>query len=656
MSKEEKIKSILTENRIFNPVDLNPEFAKTGMSFEEYKKLWKESIDDMEGFWGGQAKSIDWFKPYDKVSPFPDLFPGKWFVGGKLNVCYNCIDRHVKAGKGEKVALIWEADEPDNVRTFTYNELLKEVSKVANGIKKLGLKKGDRVTIWLPMIPELAIIMLACARLGIIHSIVFGGFSKEAVKDRIKDSDSRLLFTSDETARAGKTYPKITDVVQIIDAVPIIEHVIVVKRTGNEVSHTDKDIWYHDFIDGLNEECECEEMDAEDTLFILYTSGTTGKPKGVKHTTAGYILYTSFTHKIVFNYQEDDVWYCTADIGWITGHSYIIYGPLANCATTLMYEGVPTYPNNERFWQICEDHKVTHFYTAPTAIRALMRYGDDPVLKHDLSSIKVLGTVGEPINPEAWTWYHRIVGKEKCPIVDTYWQTETGGIIMTPIATATPTKPGSCCLPMLGIKPIIFDLMGDEITEANEGGYFSMAQPWPGMLRDVWGDTKRFKSTYLERYPGYYYTDDGARRDEDGYYWILGRLDDVIKVSGHRIGTMEVESAIVSHPKVAEAAVAPFPHEIKGQAIWAYVTLMQGIEKSDELVKELKMHVRKEIGPIFQPDVIQFADALPKTRSGKIMRRILKAIASGTEVGNITTLADPSVVDTLLEERKKINI
>jgi len=656
MSKEEKIKSILTENRIFNPVDLNPEFAKTGMSFEEYKKLWKESIDDMEGFWGGQAKSIDWFKPYDKVWEKTDLFPGKWFVGGKLNVCYNCIDRHVKAGKGEKVALIWEADEPDNVRTFTYNELLKEVSKVANGIKKLGLKKGDRVTIWLPMIPELAIIMLACARLGIIHSIVFGGFSKEAVKDRIKDSDSRLLFTSDETARAGKTYPKITDVVQIIDAVPIIEHVIVVKRTGNEVSHTDKDIWYHDFIDGLNEECECEEMDAEDTLFILYTSGTTGKPKGVKHTTAGYILYTSFTHKIVFNYQEDDVWYCTADIGWITGHSYIIYGPLANCATTLMYEGVPTYPNNERFWQICEDHKVTHFYTAPTAIRALMRYGDDPVLKHDLSSIKVLGTVGEPINPEAWTWYHRIVGKEKCPIVDTYWQTETGGIIMTPIATATPTKPGSCCLPMLGIKPIIFDLMGDEITEANEGGYFSMAQPWPGMLRDVWGDTKRFKSTYLERYPGYYYTDDGARRDEDGYYWILGRLDDVIKVSGHRIGTMEVESAIVSHPKVAEAAVAPFPHEIKGQAIWAYVTLMQGIEKSDELVKELKMHVRKEIGPIFQPDVIQFADALPKTRSGKIMRRILKAIASGTEVGNITTLADPSVVDTLLEERKKINI
>jgi len=406
----------------------------------------------------------------------------------------------------------------------------------------------------------------------------------------------------------------------------------------------------------MSDECEPEAMDSEDTLFILYTSGTTGKPKGVKHTTAGYILYTSFTHKIVFNYHEGDVWYCTADIGWITGHSYIVYGPLANCATTLMFEGVPTYPDVDRFWDIVERHKVTHFYTAPTAIRALMRYGDEPVKKHDLSSLKVLGTVGEPINPEAWTWYHRVVGKERCPIVDTYWQTETGGFIMTPFATATPTKPGSCCMPFFGIKPIIFDLEGDEITEPNEGGYFAMAQPWPGMLRDVWGNTERFISTYFERYPGHYYTGDGARRDEDGYYWILGRLDDVIKVSGHRIGTMEVESALVSHPKVAEAAVAPFPHKIKGQAIWAYVTLMQGVEKSAKLSKEIRMHVRKEIGPVFQPDVIQFADALPKTRSGKIMRRILKAIAAGTEIGNVTTLADPSVVDALLEERKKIDV
>jgi len=657
MSEEDKkMKSVLTENRIFDPVEVSPEYAKTGMSMDEYKKLYKQSIEDMEGFWGEQAKSLDWFKPYDKVWEKTDLFPGKWFVGGKLNVAYNCLDRHVIAGNGDRVAIIWEADEPGQVRKFTYNELLKEVSKVANAMRSKGLKKGDRVTIWLPMIPELAIIMLACARIGVIHSIVFGGFSKEAVKDRIEDSDSRLLFTSDETLRAGKTYPKMADVVQIIDKVPTIEHVIVVKRSGNEVPHTDKDIWYHDFIDGMSEVCEPEQMDSEDTLFILYTSGTTGKPKGVNHTTAGYILYTSFTHRVVFNYKKGEIWYCTADIGWITGHSYIVYGPLANGATTLMFESVPTYPDVDRFWDIVERHKVNQFYTAPTAIRALMRHGDDPVNKHDLSSLKVLGTVGEPINPEAWTWYHRVVGKERCPIVDTYWQTETGGFIMTPIATATPTKPGSCCFPFFGIKPVIFDLEGDEITEANEGGYFAIGQPWPGMLRDVWGNTERFKSTYFEKYPGYYYTGDGARRDDDGYYWILGRLDDVIKVSGHRIGTMEVESAIVSHPKVAEAAVAPFPHKIKGQAIWAFVTLMGGIKKSAKLSKEIRMHVRQEIGPVFQPDVIQFADALPKTRSGKIMRRILKAIASGTEIGNVTTLADPSVVDVLLEERKKMDV
>ncbi|MBY9014698.1 MAG: acetate--CoA ligase [Candidatus Lokiarchaeota archaeon] len=657
MSEEEKkMESVLTENRIFDPVELNPEYAKTGMSMDEYKKVYKQSIEDMEGFWGEQAKSLDWFKPYDKVWEKTDLFPGKWFGGGKLNVAYNCIDRHVKAGNGDRIAIIWEADEPGQVREITYKELLKEVSKVANAMRGKGLKKGDRVTIWLPMIPELAIIMLACTRIGVIHSIVFGGFSKEAVKDRIEDSDSRLLFTSDETLRAGKNYPKMADVVQIIDKVPTIENVIVVKRSGNDVPHTDKDIWYHDFIDGISEECEPEQMDSEDTLFILYTSGTTGKPKGVNHTTAGFLLYTSYSHRVVFNYKDGDVWYCTADIGWITGHSYIVYGPLANGATTLMFESVPTYPDVDRFWDIVERHKVNQFYTAPTAIRALMRYGDEPVNKHDLSSLKVLGTVGEPINPQAWTWYHQIVGKGKIPIVDTYWQTETGGFVMTPIATATPTKPGSCCLPFFGIKPAIFDLEGDEINEANEGGYFAIGQPWPGMLRDVWGDTERFKSTYLEKYPGYYYTGDGARRDDDGYYWILGRLDDVIKVSGHRIGTMEVESAIVSHPKVAEAAVAPFPHKIKGQAIWAFVTLMAGIEKSAKLSKEIRMHVRQEIGPVFQPDIIQFADALPKTRSGKIMRRILKAIASGTEIGNVTTLADPSVVDMLLEERKKMDV
>lgn len=656
MSKEEKMESILTENRIFDPKDLNPEWAKTGMSMEEYKKLYKQSIENKEEFWGERAKSLDWFKPYDKVWEKSEFFPGKWFSGGKLNVCYNCIDRHINNGKGDKVAIIWEADEPGDVRKFTFNELKKEVCKVANGMKELGLKKGDRVTIWLPMIPELAIIMLACARIGVIHSIVFGGFSKEAVKDRVEDSDSRLLFTSDETVRAGKYYPKMADVVKIIDEVPTIEKVIVVERSGRDVPHTDKDIWYREFIDEMEEECDCEEMESEDTLFILYTSGTTGKPKGVIHTTAGYLLYTSYTHKVVFNYKPGDIWYCTADIGWITGHSYIIYGPLANAATTLMFEGVPTYPDVDRFWDICERHGVTHFYTAPTAIRALMRYGEEPVKKHDLSSLKVLGTVGEPINPEAWTWYHRVIGKEKCPIVDTYWQTETGGFIMTPIATVTPTKPGSCCFPFLGIDPIIYDMEGNEVTEPNEGGYFCMQQPWPGMLRNVWRNPERFKSTYLDRYPGNYYTGDGARKDEDGYYWILGRLDDVIKVSGHRIGTMEVESAIVSHPKVAEAAVAPFPHKIKGNAIWAFVTLMEGIETSEDLKDELKKHVRKEIGPVFQPDVVQFADALPKTRSGKIMRRILKAIASGGDIGNVTTLANPEVVDELLEERKKMDV
>jgi len=650
----DELESILKEQRIFDPVKLNPEYAKTGMSLEEYKELYEKSITDMEGFWDEVAQRISWFSPYEKVWEKTDLFPGKWFVGGKLNVCYNCIDRHIEAGRGNETAIIWEADEPGEVKKFSFNELKKEVSKVANGMKDLGLSKGDRVTIWLPMIPELAIIMLACARLGVIHSIVFGGFSKEAVKDRIDDSDSRLLFTCDQTLRAGKLYPKMDDVAKIIDDVPTIEHVIVVERTGNEVAHTDKDIMYEDFIEGKADECPCEEMDAEDTLFILYTSGTTGKPKGVKHTTAGYIVYTSYTHEVVFNYKKGEIWYCTADIGWITGHSYIVYGPLANGATTLMYEGTPTYPEVDRLWDIVEKHKVNQFYTAPTAIRALMRYGEEPVEKHDLSSLKVLGTVGEPINPKAWIWYHQVIGKGKCPIVDTYWQTETGGFIMTPIATATSTKPGSCCFPFLGIKPVIYDLEGDEVKEPDEGGYFCMAQPWPGMLRDVWGDTERFKSTYLERYPGNYYTGDGARKDQDDYYWILGRLDDVIKVSGHRIGTMEVESAIVSHPKVAEAAVAPFPHKIKGQAIWAYVTLMEGVEKSVELRREIKQHVRTEIGPVFQPDMVQFADALPKTRSGKIMRRILKAIASGEVIGNTTTLADPSVVDDLLEEHKKL--
>lgn len=652
MSKEEKMDSILKETRIFNPI---PEFMKTGYvtSVEQYKTMHKESIENPEKFWGEVAETLDWFKKWDKVWESTDTFPGKWFSGGKLNISYNCIDRHIKNGRGDQVAIIWEGDDGIE-KKFTFMELLKQVSKVANAMKAAGLKKGDRIAIWLPMVPELAIIMLACTRIGVIHSIVFGGFSKEAVKDRIADSEAKLLFTVDKTKRSGKLYPMKEGAALIIDQCPTIEKVIVVKRAGVEVPWDDeKDIWYDDFIAGQSEECPCEEMDSEDPMFILYTSGTTGKPKGVLHTTAGYLLFTSYSHKIVFNYKEGEVWFCTADIGWITGHSYIIYGPLCNGAIIVMFEGVPTFPDVDRFWAIIEKYKVNQFYTAPTAIRSLMRYGDKPVLKHNINSLKVLGTVGEPINPEAWLWYYRIIGKERCPIVDTYWLTESGGFLITPISTATPMKPGSCTLPFFGISLKIVDVEEVEV-EANEGGYLVIQQPWPGMLRNVWGDPERFKSTYLERFPNKFFTGDGARRDEDGYYWILGRLDDVIKVSGHRIGTMEIESAIVSHPKVAEAAVAPIPHEIKGQAIYAYVTLMEGIKKTTKLKRDIVMHVRTEIGPVFQPEVIQFADTLPKTRSGKIMRRILKAIATGSNVGNITTLADPSVVDELIREKIRI--
>lgn len=649
MSKEEKMDSILKETRVFNP---SPEFMKTGYvtNMEQYKKMHKESIENPEKFWGKAAETLDWFRKWDKVWESTDLFPGKWFTGGKLNVSYNCIDRHIKNGRGDQVAIIWEGDDGTE-KKFTFMELLKQVSKVANAMKVAGLKKGDRIAIWLPMIPELAIIMLACTRIGVIHSIVFGGFSKEAVKDRIADSEAKLLFTVDKTKRSGKLYPMKEGAALIIEQCPTIEKVIVVKRAGVEVPWDDeKDIWYDDFIAGQSEECPCEEMDSEDPMFILYTSGTTGKPKGVLHTTGGYLLFTSYSHKIVFNYKEGEVWFCTADIGWITGHSYIIYGPLCNGATTVMFEGVPTFPDVDRFWAIIEKYKVNQFYTAPTAIRSLMRYGDKPVLKHNINSLKVLGTVGEPINPEAWLWYYRIIGKERCPIIDTYWLTESGGFLITPISTATPMKPGSCTLPFFGISLKIVDVEEVEV-EANEGGYLVIQQPWPGMLRNVWGDPERFKSTYLERFPNKFFTGDGARRDQNGYYWILGRLDDVIKVSGHRIGTMEIESAIVSHPKVAEAAVAPIPHEIKGQAIYAYVTLMEGIKKTTKLKRDIVMHVRTEIGPVFQPEVIQFADTLPKTRSGKIMRRILKAIATGSNVGNITTLADPSVVDELIREK-----
>jgi len=643
---------MMDEKRVFPPSE---EVVKQAhiKSMDEYKKLFKRSIDDPEGFWGEMAEQLDWYKKWDKVL-VEDFKEAKheWFVGGKLNVSYNCIDRHLKTWRKNKAALIWEGDTGDS-KTLTYQQLYYEVCKFANVLKKLGVKKGDQVSIYLPMIPELPIAMLACARIGAIHSIVFGGFSAEALRDRIQDCGSKILVCADGYYRSGRVIRSKDNADVALEQCPIVKDVIVVKRADISINmQSGRDHWWHDEIgaEDIKPTCEPEVMDAEDPLFILYTSGSTGKPKGVLHTQAGYLLFCYQTFKWVFDIKKEDTFWCTADIGWVTGHSYIVYGPLAAGATSLMFEGVPTYPHPDRFWEIVEKYQVNIFYTAPTALRAIMREGDEWPNKRNLSSLRILGSVGEPINPEAWMWYYNVIGKEKCPIVDTWWQTETGGILITPLPGATTLKPGSATLPFPGVDAAVIREDGSP-ADVNEGGYLVIRKPWPGLMRRVYGEPERFKNTYFVQFPGVYTAGDGARVDEDGFFWLMGRIDDVINVSGHRIGTAEVESALVSHNKVAEAAVVGMPHEIKGQGIYAFVTLNIGVELSDTLKKELVTHVRKEIGPIASPDNIQFTDGLPKTRSGKIMRRILTKIAAGDvdNLGDISTLADPSVVSTLVK-------
>jgi acetyl-CoA synthetase len=654
MADAKTITSMMEEKRVFNPP---AELSKKAyiQSLDEYKKIYKKSIENPEKFWGEMAEQLDWFKKWDKVlvADFKEA-KHEWFVGGKLNVSYNCLDRHLKTWRKNKAALIWEGDIGDS-KTITYQELHYQVCKFANVLKKHGVKKGDRVTIYLPMIVELPIAMLACARIGAIHSVVFGGFSADALRDRILDCGSKILICTDGYYRSGKVVRSKDNADAALNSCPEVKDVIVVKRANADVPmEKGRDYWWNEEMaaDDISGVCEPAVMDAEDPLFILYTSGSTGKPKGVLHTTAGYLLFVYQTFKWIFDVKEEDTFWCTADIGWVTGHSYIVYGPLAFGATSVMFEGVPNYPKPDRFWAIVENRKVNIFYTAPTALRSLMREGDEWPNKHDLSSLRILGTVGEPINPEAWMWYYNVIGKGRCPIVDTWWQTETGGILITPLPGAIPIKPGSATLPFPGVEAQVLRENGTP-ADVNEGGYLVIKQPWPGLMRRVYGDPDRFKKTYFIQYPGYYTTGDGARVDEDGYFWLMGRIDDVINVSGHRIGTAEVESALVSHTRVAEAAVVGMPHEIKGQGIYAYVTLKAGIAKSEELKKELVAHVRKEIGPIATPDKIQFADALPKTRSGKIMRRILTKIAAGdvSQLGDTSTLADPSVVDSLVKER-----
>ncbi len=621
---------------------------------ETYLEMYERSVKDPEGFWSEHAKRIDWFEPWKTVKDVD--FQGdvriRWFEGGKLNACYNCLDRHLDK-RGDQVAIIWEGDDPSVDKTFTYRQLYEEVCRFANVLKAQGVKKGDRVTIYLPMIPELAVAMLACARIGAIHSIVFGGFSPDSLADRIQDCDARIVITSDEGLRGGRKVPLKANTDEALDKCPEVDRVIVVRHTGGDVNMVaGRDLYWHELMKDAPAECPAETMDAEDPLFILYTSGSTGKPKGVLHTTGGYLVYTSLSHQYVFDYKEGDVYWCTADIGWITGHSYIIYGPLANGATSLMFEGVPNYPDFSRFWQVVDKHQVNIFYTAPTAIRALMRQGDEPVRKTSRKSLKLLGTVGEPINPEAWLWYYHVVGEKRCPIVDTWWQTETGGILITPLPGATDLKPGSATRPFFGVQPAIINQEG-EILEGACSGYLVILDSWPGQMRTVYGDHERFKTTYFVQYPGKYFTGDGARRDEDGYYWITGRVDDVINVSGHRLGTAEVESALVAHEAVAEAAVVGCPHEIKGQGIYAYVTLVSGVEPTEDLRKSLVQWVRKEIGPIATPDYIQWAPGLPKTRSGKIMRRILRKVAANevSDLGDTSTLAEPQVVEDLIHNR-----
>ena len=621
----------------------------------KYLEMYEHSVADPEGFWREQGQTIEWMKPFSKVNDVsydkPDVSI-KWYHDGTLNASANCLDRHL-AERGDQTAIIWEGDDPNDSKHISYKELHEEVCKFSNVLKGRGVKKGDRVTIYMPMVPEAAVAMLACARIGAVHSVVFGGFSPDALAGRIQDCESTIVITSDEGVRGAKPIPLKANTDAALETCPDCTSCIVVKRTGGDISMKEgRDIWYHEAMAEASPICPAEEMNAEDPLFILYTSGSTGKPKGVLHTTGGYMVYASMTHKYVFDYHDGDVYWCTADVGWVTGHSYILYGPLANGAITLMFEGVPTYPDSSRFWQVIEKHKVNIFYTAPTAIRALMREGADPVKKHDRSSLRLLGSVGEPINPEAWMWYHEVVGDSRCPIVDTWWQTETGGILITPLPGATETKPGSATRPFFGVQPVLVDNENNIIEGAVEGNLCINAS-WPGQMRTVYGDHQRFIDTYFSTFEGRYFTGDGARRDEDGYYWITGRVDDVINVSGHRMGTAEVESALVAHPKVAEAAVVGYPHDIKGQGIYAYVTLNAGEPTSDELLAELRTWVRKEIGPIATPDLLQWAPGLPKTRSGKIMRRILRKIAANEhgELGDTSTLADPSVVDDLIENR-----
>ena len=624
----------------------------------EFREKYKFSLDNNENFWSQEAKRIQWIKPFTKVKDVSyelgDLHI-KWFYDGSLNASSNCIDRHLEK-KGNEVAIIWEGDNPNESKKITYRELYNEVCKFANALKNNGAKKGDRITIYMPMIPEAAVAMLACARIGAIHSVVFGGFSPDSLAGRITDCNSNIVITADEGIRGGKKVPLKDNTDEAIRMCNGVEKCFVVKRTGGNINWVDgRDIWYHEALSNSKIDCPPEEMNAEDPLFILYTSGSTGKPKGVLHTTGGYMVYASLTHEYVFDYHDGDIYWCTADVGWITGHSYILYGPLANGATTLMFEGVPNYPTNSRFWEIVDKHHVNIFYTAPTAIRALMREGDDPVKSTSRSSLRLLGTVGEPINPEAWRWYHETVGNNKCEIVDTWWQTETGGILISPLPGITSTKPGSATKPLFGINPVVVD-KDNNILEGPAEGNLCINTSWPGQMRTVYGDHKRFAETYFSTFPGRYFTGDGCRRDRDGYYWITGRVDDVINISGHRMGTAEVESALVEHKMVAEAAVVGYPHEIKGQGIYAYVTLALGNEPSVEMEIELKKIVRKIIGPIATPDLIQFSPSLPKTRSGKIMRRILRKIAANehSELGDTSTLAEPAVVENLIENRKNI--
>ncbi len=628
--------------------------AQAHIDKARYEQMYRQSVDDPETFWAEQAdRFVSWYKPWDRVLDW-DFNSGKirWFEGAQLNVSYNCIDRHLPT-RGDQVAIIWEGDDPNHDAHITYRELHRQVCTFANVLKGRGVSKGDRVCIYMPMIPEAAYAMLACARIGAIHSVVFGGFSPESLKDRILDSDCRVVITADEGRRGGKAVSLKANTDKALAACPNVHSVLVVKSTGGDIQwHPERDIWLHEAAGTVDSECEPEPMDAEDPLFILYTSGSTGKPKGVLHTTGGYLVYAAITHRYVFDYQDGEHYWCTADVGWITGHTYILYGPLANGATTLMFEGVPTYPSASRFWQVCDKHQVATFYTAPTAIRALMREGEEPVMCTQRSSLRLLGTVGEPINPEAWEWYYRVVGDQRCPIVDTWWQTETGGHMITPLPGATALKPGSASLPFFGVVPALVDNEGHVLEGVAEGNLV-ITRPWPGQMRTVYGDHQRFIDTYFTTYRGMYFTGDGARRDKDGYYWITGRVDDVLNVSGHRLGTAELESALVLHQDVAEAAVVGYPHDIKGQGIYAYVTLVKGVEPSDELKAELVKMVRSEIGPIATIDVIQWAPGLPKTRSGKIMRRILRKIAANEvdSLGDTSTLADPSVVDHLTENR-----